>query len=240
MADPITVRTGGGRRTAVASALRDPSTWALILSNTLTIALALDQQWSLIRLLWVYWFQSVIIGVVNFARLLELENFSTESLRINDRAVARTKATLTEAASFFALHYGMFHVVYAVFLGVGYVLGLSGDLPGLGVGRVPSSSLIYPALAVVGFGVNHVFSFLHYRDELWGANVATVMFRPYARILPMHLTIILAAFLGHAALPFFLVLKAFADVAMHVREHGKAAPGAEGDRDWAAAPGSDA
>ena len=44
------------------------------------------------------------------------------------------------------------------------------------------------------------------------------MIYPYARIIPMHLTIIIGATFVNA-LPFFLVLKTFSDAVMHVVEH---------------------
>lgn len=50
-------------------------------------------------------------------------------------------------------------------------------------------------------------------------NIGILMFYPYARIFPMHFTICTAAFLGQAILPFFLILKTFADVVMHTIEH---------------------
>ena len=44
------------------------------------------------------------------------------------------------------------------------------------------------------------------------------MFYPYARIIPMHLTIVFGFNFG-GALILFLVLKTFADVIMHIVEH---------------------
>jgi hypothetical protein len=51
-------------------------------------------------------------------------------------------------------------------------------------------------------------------------NIGTLMFMPYLRILPMHLSIILGAVLGGStAVLFFLALKTAADAGMHVIEH---------------------
>jgi hypothetical protein len=50
-------------------------------------------------------------------------------------------------------------------------------------------------------------------------NIGTLMFLPYARIIPMHLTIVLALPLGGGALWFFVLLKTAADVIMHKVEH---------------------
>jgi len=45
------------------------------------------------------------------------------------------------------------------------------------------------------------------------------MFFPYARIIPMHLTIIFGMLLGKGAIVLFLTLKTLADMIMHVLEH---------------------
>jgi hypothetical protein len=52
------------------------------------------------------------------------------------------------------------------------------------------------------------------------------MFYPYARIIPMHLTISFGSLSGDA-LPLFLVLKTFADATMHIVEHNVLRKGEE-------------
>ena len=55
-------------------------------------------------------------------------------------------------------------------------------------------------------------------------NIGTVMFFPYLRIIPMHLTIIFGGMFAKEStivLLIFLGLKTFADVLMHVIEHSK-------------------
>ncbi len=56
-------------------------------------------------------------------------------------------------------------------------------------------------------------------------NIGTIMFFPYARVIPMHLTIVIG---GHftkgsqGALILFLALKTIADLIMHMIEHAEA------------------
>ena len=45
------------------------------------------------------------------------------------------------------------------------------------------------------------------------------MFHPYIRIIPMHITIVAGSIFASAMLPFFLILKTFSDVLMHIVEH---------------------
>ncbi len=60
-------------------------------------------------------------------------------------------------------------------------------------------------------------------------NIGTVMLFPYARILPLHLTILAGFFVAGSLIgvAFFLVVKAVADLMMHAVEHSGALEDAE-------------
>lgn len=189
--------------------LFDSSTISLLISNLIVIVLAIVQKWDLATLLWIYWFQSVTIGFFNFFRILALKNFSTENFAINERPVAPTEGTKRYTAFFFAAHYGLFHLVYAIFLGVNFIT------TGANIGII---SILFGSAV---FFVNHYFSFQHnvVRDSEVKQNIGKIMFFPYARIVPMHLIIVTGALTGGFALIFFLVLKTAADLVMHVVKH---------------------
>jgi len=114
-------------------------------------------------------------------------------------------------AVFFVIHYGFFHFGYFVFLLVLAPFRVE-DLPWIG-------------LAVVGFVLSHERSFReNVAQDLAGCpNIGTLMFLPYARVLPMHLVIIAGAgFIGGTSklvLVGFAVLKTGADLMMHRVEH---------------------
>ena len=66
------------------------------------------------------------------------------------------------------------------------------------------------------------------RDEKKKPNIGRILFFPYARILPMHLTIMFGGSLmnsgwtgAQVALIFFLLLKTVADIMMHMMEHAE-------------------
>ena len=189
----------------------DPSTFFLILSNLATMAFALVEHWNLSVVMWIYWGQSVVIGFFNWRRIRSLRQFSTENFTMNDQPVDPTPATRRMVAFFFLVHYGLFHLVYCVFL-----VAERGNL---------SPADAAGALACVAiFAVNHRFSFLHHleRDLSRKPNIGSVMMFPYARIVPMHLTILFGNLLGAQsarALLFFLGLKTIADAVMHKVEH---------------------
>ena len=186
----------------------DLSAYMLIVSNIITIFFAIKENWSLLTIMLIYWFQSVTIGLFNFIRILRLKNFSTENFYINKRPVKPTERTKKFTALFFAIHYGFFHFGYLVFL-----------LQKLNI----KATVLFPIIiSSIVFFVNHLFSFLAHREELnKKQNIGKVMFFPYARIIPMHLTIVFGVFLikNPIALVFFLLLKTFADLVMHQLEH---------------------
>ncbi len=185
----------------------DRSVAWLLLSHLLTLVLALLQQWKVAELLWIYWWQSVIIGWFNVHRILGLTRFSTEGFRINNMPVQPTRATQRQTAVFFVPHYGLFHIGYLVFL--------ISD-PRIH-GRVP-------VLCILVFYVNHRFSWRYHcaREAGRAPNIGNIMFFPYLRIIPMHLIIVLGSqFAGDSAMALvvFLLFKTVADVAMHLVEH---------------------
>ena len=176
--------------------LLDLSAVTLLLSNLLVIVLAISQNWDISTILWVYWVQSIIIGLFQFLRILSLKNFSTENLTINNVPASPTIQTKFFTAFFFAFHYGFFHFIYAIFLASV-------------VAKTPENFLSFLIGSSVFF-LNHLYSFIHNRitDEKLKPNIGTLMFAPYIRIVPMHLVIIIGALLGNQAkLIFFLSLK---------------------------------
>lgn len=188
------------------------SALTLVLSNVFTIVVAVLEQWNLSKLLWIYWGQSLVIGYFNWRRIRCLKEFSTEGLMINDQPVAATKLTQRKVANLFALHYGGFNVVYCLFLFI--------EKTGLSQLEIFSAA---SCLAVFVF--NHWVSFRQNIEKYIASkpNLGTVMFFPYARILPMHLTILVGSYFedrSTGTLILFLILKTFADLMMHLVEHG--------------------
>ncbi|NOX16999.1 MAG: hypothetical protein GXO87_01800 [Chlorobi bacterium] len=191
----------------------DKSAWVLLLSNLITIAIAVIQKWDLAPLLIIYWAQSVIIGISNWRRILNLRQFSTKNFTINKVSVDPTQKTKRRVAWFFLFHYGFFHFVYFIFI--------SAMIPTL-------SNFVWMGIAVgiLIFAINHYYSYKHNleRDSARVPNIGTLMFFPYARILPMHLTIIFGGAFSKGStisLLIFLSLKTGADLIMHWVEHSK-------------------
>lgn len=191
------------------SLFHDRSLWFLLLANGVTTILAVTQNWNLLGLMWVYWFQNLVIGFFHFRRILRLREFSTKGFTMNRRPVEPTEETKHRVARFFLGHYGGFHFCYFIFL---LLFSQSGGLS--------SADLIYIIPTALLFLGNHIYSYRYNgpRDIIGRQNIGTIMMYPYARIVPMHLTLILG-FVFSRGLLLFLLLKTLADVIMHVVEH---------------------
>lgn len=208
-ASRVVTPPGAGEAAPVAA--RDGSVWSLVLANLFALGVAFWQGWGAAPLMFLYWGQSVVIGVSNVFRILALERFSTENFTMNNRRVEPTNATKIQVAGFFAVHYGFFHAGYFVFLAIA------------DRGVMLFDPWFWGCTAA--FGLNHLWSYRYNRDlDRQGTpNIGTLMFTPYVRIVPMHLTIILGgAFAGGPlALLMFGALKTVADVVMHLVEHAQ-------------------
>jgi len=206
----------GGREMA-AEARTDHSVWALIAANLVALLIAYLTHMSLRELMLVYWIQSVIIGIASVIRILSLKRFSTRNLRVNNRSLPETPGSKVKVAVFFVLHYGFFHFIYLMFM----TLDLMRAEPG-------GSAMGY-LLCVLVFAANHGYSMLQNirRDATGKPHLGTLMFMPYARIFPMHLTILFGGlfFGGAGTFALFGALKVAADVVMHTVEHHVLAKG---------------
>lgn len=185
------------------------SALSLVIANLITIALAIHEGWLLQEIMLIYWAQSVIIGIFSVRRMLDLKQFSTENFKSNGVRPPENEATKRSTAAFFAFHYGFFHAGYLVFL--------------LADKGFQGSWLVF-WICVLVFYLNHNYSYVHNGelDQSRKPNIGAIMFFPYLRVIPMHLTIVVGGTIAPAstwALLLFLGLKTFADVAMHKVEH---------------------
>ena len=167
------------------------STLSLIFSNLLVIVFAAVDRISALEVLWIYWGQSVIIGIFNFIKILTLKDFSTEGFRQGGNLVLPTKKAKISTAFFFLFHYGFFHFIYFVFLG-----SFSAINPAISTGFELKYFLYSTGMFFISYLVEFIYSKKEEADEK--PNLGKVMFAPYVRIIPMHLTIILGGFISAA------------------------------------------
>ena len=190
----------------------DPSVYALIAANLLAVAIARDAGLRLIDMLAIYWVQSIIIGISHAVRITSLRRFSRGRLNMPEDLGPSLKWVV---AGMFLIHYGMIQVFFGIYVDItaGYYR----------VEHLRAASAYW--LCALLFLVNHMYS-LYYNmrlDRLGQPSLHTLMFLPYARVLPFQVTGFLFGMAPFApdtaAWILFAVSKTVADVAMHVVEH---------------------
>ncbi|MDF1824736.1 MAG: DUF6498-containing protein [Verrucomicrobiales bacterium] len=191
---------------------KDYSGIGVLISNAFVIVIAFIQNWDLGPMMFIYWAQSVIIGFFHFFRMILLKNFNTEGFTSGGKPVPANSKGKWSTALFFTVHYGFFHIGYLIF-----ILSLPMETE-----NAPEGGLWF-RLSILGFFLGHGYSFFqNVRADLKNQpNLGLMMFLPYARIIPMHLTIFIGNAVGsnRIAVLAFSLLKTGADYLMHIVEH---------------------
>lgn len=180
---------------------RDHQFWSLLAINIIIIIYYLYYHTSFKTLVWVYWSQSVVIGVFNFLHLVTIENIQPDTIEVNKEKVKSPKQVIGCIAPFFALHYGLFHAAYLVFL---FSITEPNDVIDYNLLQVAVGTLV----------LDQLWNLIKLREyeKTHPANVGALFFLPYLRVVPMHLTILLPTALGLPSMGLFLVLKTGADL----------------------------
>ncbi|MDJ0918927.1 MAG: DUF6498-containing protein [Woeseiaceae bacterium] len=209
--------------------LTRPSAIVLLAVNSLPLLGVLLFGWSVFDVVFFYWAENVIIGVINVARILKSsgEFISPDDPRRQGAKVERLGqvkqvggAAKIFLAAFFTVHYGMFCFGHQQF-----VIGMFGD--GRSAGELIADPVI--GLGLLAIAGSHLFSF--FKNYLGGGeyqrmSAASLMTRPYGRIIVLHITIIVGGFLVMLAdspvllLIALIVIKTAVDLRQHDRERG--------------------
>lgn len=211
----------------------------LITANLLLIPCVLAWDWSVFDLVFLYWAENVVIGVINVLRMAIASPETAQPpkrVSIRGRRFPGMPGHAGAAGNahhafkffiipFFVLHYGGFCYGHGVF-----VMTLFDDSGASGL--LPALASLTPAMmwAVGLLAASHLFS-LAFNYLLGGeyrrTNAAALMIRPYGRIVALHVTILFGALLIEwlgSPLGLLIVLvaaKTAADLALHETERGK-------------------
>lgn len=195
------------------------SAWALIAANLVPLIGVLGFGWDVFSLLLLFWLENIAIGIVNVLRILVA--------RGGGSAAAASRFFL---APFFIVHFGGFTLGHGLMLFAIFsdTTGLPGPDPGelmpLVVEQVRARGLGWSFLALF---VSHLVSFATNTlgaGEYKETHPAKQMGRPYGRIIVMHLTVLVGAFLAHWtgssvwALVILVGLKLTVDLRAHLAE----------------------
>ena len=184
--------------------LSDPSFWVLLIVNVYLVYYYEQRPQIFTTLIWLYWSQSVLYGLFNSLDMITSRKIDVSGFK-SDFAKTKSDRYIANASAFgFLLHYGFFHLVYFIFL---FTLKRTG----------PFEWDFYKRFLLV-FVVSQVISFIQHKvqNRKRPANISNMFIIPYLRVVPMHLCILLPAFLKISNLTVFLVLKVITDIIMSV------------------------
>jgi hypothetical protein len=224
---------------------RETVAWSaplLVLANLVTLIGVVLLGWRLGMILVLYWVESGIVGLLNVPKILLARGPLTVSARGISLALPIGSTGLGSLAAriftsiFFLIHYGIFWLAHGflVFLLLAFARPRSGDgVPselndpfasaGIDSAVVGSAALILLGSHVVSFWTNYLR-----RREYLGISFLQQMAQPYGRVVVMHVTILVGAFVMTligtplAALVALVVMKTVIDLRLHVREHDRA------------------
>lgn len=184
-----------------------PSAALLLFSNFLPLVGVILWEWSPFIILLLYWLENVAVGVTTALKI-----FLCQGGDMKERA---------GTGGFFALHYGIFTLVHGVFV---FALGgfLGKQYYG---GKIWENNWWLLGLTAISLVGSHAFDFIY--DYLWegrGRQLSPnqLMWRPYPRMLVLHVTIVLGVFLAMAiggswpVIALLVVLKTVVDVVLQL------------------------
>lgn len=197
-----------------------PSALALLLANLAPLAGVFFFKWDVFPLILLFWLENLVVGGFNVLKLL--------GCRASGPANWVQKVFLT---GFFCVHYGMFCFVHGVFVFALFGRGHQGSGFGLSVsGLLDTVWHLHLGWALTALVVSHGISFaLNYvrAGEYRRAEMATLMSQPYARIMVLHVTLLISGFilvgLGSPVVGLVLLVafKTALDLRAHRRERRK-------------------
>jgi uncharacterized protein DUF6498 len=203
----------------------------LIGFNLVPLVGVLFGRWSVATLLVLYWVENGIVGLLNVPKILLAEG--APSIGAMPAPAGAGVAGRVGVAAFFVVHYGIFWFVHGVFVWT-LPAFLTASPPAFDANGFPivstaasvdGSAVLWGAIGLtISHGVSFVVNFLG-RAEYRKVTPAEQMGHPYARVVILHLAILLGGILSLTigspigALLVLVVLKTAIDVALHRREH---------------------
>ena len=228
---------------------------ALLIANLIPLVGVVFFGWNLATILIIYWLENGIVGLWNVPRMALAGRQSVlgvrpapsvAATRLPSTALLGSGCGSTAFILFFLVHYGLFWFVHGVFVFAITSGFMSGFGPSVGPSFVTDPAIFAPdfapdvisvstgpvwsqvGLAGLALFISHGLSFfLDYvrGGEYRTTSVAIQMFQPYGRVVVMHVTILLGAFLTFALgspiglLIVLVALKTALDLGLHARRH---------------------
>ena len=162
---------------------------ALALSNLVPLIGVLLGYWSAFDVIFLYWFENIIIGLFAFCRM---------TIRPDNSALFAIGGLFT--AGFFCLHYGFFTYGHGVFVASFFEDQLIGSNNAVGDGLVDVVGFMLSnrgvQLTLLAMFIAHLIEFIIAYKERKIDAIPAEMFKPYKRIIVLHIAIIFGGFIA--------------------------------------------
>jgi hypothetical protein len=182
---------------------------ALIIVNLIPLFGTQYANWNTFTVILMYWMETAIIGYFTVQRMLYTGKHQHEDPQSHF-------TTKTFLLPFFLMHFGIFMFVHLIFV---FAFFFSTQISILGI-------LFMTASLFFSHWVSYQQNFIQGK-EYTKVTADSLFWRPYPRVIVMHLTVILGGFftLGmndpKGGLLMLIILKTIVDALTHVVEHTK-------------------
>jgi len=215
---------------------RRASAIALIAANMVPVFGALFLGWSVAPLLFLFWTENVILGIMGIVKLLTIKR------RGREKPLWEWVGKIF-VALFFTVHYGGFCAGHA--LGVLLLIGITFYIEGADdIPKTLIKDMLFKDKLIYAIGalfVSHLVSLISnwfLKKERYGKDYEDIMKAPYYRVMVLHITIILGAFpmvllrSPVAGLVLLLGIKTNMDLKAHLGERRRMQPKELGYNRW--------
>lgn len=192
------------------------SSLALIVANLVPLAGVIWLGWNVSWIMVFYWSENLVVGFFNVIKMRRAQGpVGNPSMTLNGRPV--TVDSRRALIIFFIIHYGGFTLGHGVFVFVLFGAGLRGSFTQFLMGLL---------ILLVSHGISYRRNFIG-QGEYLKVSFATLFWRPYGRVIVMHITILLGGAWAQArgspvyALLVLIGLKTLIDLIAHWIEHRK-------------------
>ena len=184
--------------------LTDPAFWLLLLVNCYLVYKYERTPQIFTTLIWLYFSQNILYGIFNYLDMSTVRDVDVATIRENNISTKSDKRIARNYAGGVFIFFLFFHFVYFIFL-------ISMKSTG------PFDWEFYKRFLLMFLGFQ-VMTFIQnkIRSRKIPAKILQMSFLPMARVVPMHLCLLIPAFLNVSHLTVFLVLKVIADVVAYV------------------------
>jgi hypothetical protein len=185
---------------------------SLILSNLVPIFGVIFLQWSIEEIIFLYWFENIVIGIYNIFKIIKSEG----QIKYEENQKVNRPLVKTFIIVFFIFHYGFFTLIHGVFV---FTLFIKSN--------ILNTSILWAILSLfISHGISYFKNYLG-SGEYKKVDPNMLFLQPYKRIVIIHLTIIFGGILvsvfgsNFLALIILISAKIFLDIKLHQKEHKK-------------------